>query len=253
MREMDYTELYDLVWLRAEDIHPYEVMVGQRTDAEEEASRKTIILDEIVPCLINALGCHWQHRIYCHDRFEWWLLATNFFDDLNSGPSEIAVAIIVSPGINIAAFRVQGSQLDRERAADIKSGIGGYLRMSRVVHCVDYDNFKLMEDPSILRGLLVWARSGNPISIDFDVARERSSGVLREGCSVKYAWIDGHSKAFALTELCAVLDVSISGYRAWKRGGAPDRKRMTDIQTLAVIRAIHAELKGAYGSEAHGA
>ena len=65
---------------------------------------------------------------------------------------------------------------------------------------------------------------------------------------MKYAWIDSQRKAFDLTELCAVLDVSVSGYRAWKRGGKSDRKRLTDPQMLTLIRAIHAELKGAYGS-----
>lgn len=65
---------------------------------------------------------------------------------------------------------------------------------------------------------------------------------------MKYAWMLENSKAYALTEMCAVLDISISGYRAWKQGGTPDRKRLTDAQTLAVIRAIHSELKGAYGS-----
>jgi transposase InsO family protein len=65
---------------------------------------------------------------------------------------------------------------------------------------------------------------------------------------VKYAWIAGQGKAFSLVEMCDVLDVSISGYRAWKRGGKSDRKRLTDSQMLALIRAIHAELKGAYGS-----
>lgn len=65
---------------------------------------------------------------------------------------------------------------------------------------------------------------------------------------MKYAWIDAHTKAFALNEMCSVLDVSISGYRARKSGGTPDRKRLTDAQMLAVIEAIHAELKGAYGS-----
>jgi len=65
---------------------------------------------------------------------------------------------------------------------------------------------------------------------------------------VKYAWIEAHGKSFGLTEMCAALDVSISGYRAWKRGGKSDRKRLTDTQTLTVMRAIHAELKGAYGS-----
>ena len=65
---------------------------------------------------------------------------------------------------------------------------------------------------------------------------------------MKYAWIAAQGKAFSLTEMCEVLGVSISGYRAWKRGGAPDRKRLTDSQMLALIRSIHAELKGAYGS-----
>ena len=65
---------------------------------------------------------------------------------------------------------------------------------------------------------------------------------------MKYAWIAEQGKAFALAEMCAVLDVSISGYRAWKRGGRPDRKRLTDSQMLALIQSIHAELKGAYGS-----
>lgn len=65
---------------------------------------------------------------------------------------------------------------------------------------------------------------------------------------MKYAWIESQRKTFALTEACALLDVSVSGYRAWKRGGSPDRKRLTDDQMLVLIRAIHVELKGVYGS-----
>lgn len=65
---------------------------------------------------------------------------------------------------------------------------------------------------------------------------------------MKYAWIAAQGNAFALTEMCDVLDVSISAYRAWKRGGKPDCKRLSDSQMLALIRAVHAELKGAYGS-----
>ena len=42
--------------------------------------------------------------------------------------------------------------------------------------------------------------------------------------------------------------MSISGYRAWKRGGRPGGKRLSDVQMLALIRAIHRELNGAYGS-----
>ena len=65
---------------------------------------------------------------------------------------------------------------------------------------------------------------------------------------MKYAWIEMQRETFELAELCAVLDVSVSGYRAWKRGGTPDRKRLADAQMLTLIRAIHAEVKGAYGS-----
>jgi transposase InsO family protein len=65
---------------------------------------------------------------------------------------------------------------------------------------------------------------------------------------VKYAWIDAHRDRFALSELCTVLEVSVGGYRAWQGGGTPDRRGLTDAQLLALIRSIHAELKGAYGS-----
>jgi putative transposase len=51
-----------------------------------------------------------------------------------------------------------------------------------------------------------------------------------------------------LSELCGVLGVSVSGYRAWKGGGTADRQRLTDTQLLVLIQSIHAELKGAYGS-----
>jgi putative transposase len=65
---------------------------------------------------------------------------------------------------------------------------------------------------------------------------------------VKSAWIDAHRATFDLAVMCAVLAVSVSGYRAWKRGGTPDRQGLTDPPLLALIQSIHAELKGAYGS-----
>ncbi len=65
---------------------------------------------------------------------------------------------------------------------------------------------------------------------------------------MKYAWIDSHRRRYPLSTLCEVLSVSLNGYRAWKRGGTPGRKRLTDAQLLALIRAIHVEVKGAYGS-----
>jgi len=65
---------------------------------------------------------------------------------------------------------------------------------------------------------------------------------------VKYAWIDGQRNEFGLDEMCAVLNVSVSGYRAWKRGGKPERTRLTDTQMLMWIQSIHLEFKEIYGS-----
>ncbi len=65
---------------------------------------------------------------------------------------------------------------------------------------------------------------------------------------MKYAWIDTQRKDFPLPAMVQALAVSISGYRAWKHGGRPNRKRLTDAQLLALIQTIHRELKGAYGS-----
>jgi putative transposase len=74
---------------------------------------------------------------------------------------------------------------------------------------------------------------------------------------VKYAWIDAQRREFPLPDMCEVLAVSISGYRAWRRGGTPDRTRLTDPQAVALMKSIHAEVKAAYGSrrmhrELHG-
>ena len=65
---------------------------------------------------------------------------------------------------------------------------------------------------------------------------------------MKYAWIEAHRQDYELTEMCDMLLVSHNGYRAWKEGGSQTRKRLTDAQMLALIEAIHAELKGTYGS-----
>ena len=63
---------------------------------------------------------------------------------------------------------------------------------------------------------------------------------------MKYAWIAEQGLRYPLVDLCEVLDVSISGYRAWKRGGRPDRQRLTDALMLALIQAIHARHKRRY-------
>ncbi len=65
---------------------------------------------------------------------------------------------------------------------------------------------------------------------------------------MKYAWIDAQRRCYPLPDTCEVLAVSISGYRAWRRGGKPDRTRLTDPQAVALIMSIHAKVKAAYGS-----
>lgn len=65
---------------------------------------------------------------------------------------------------------------------------------------------------------------------------------------MKYAWIAGQRAAYPLPAMCTTLGVSSSGYRAWQRGGRTNGQRLSNAQLLALIRALHAELKGAYGS-----
>ncbi len=70
---------------------------------------------------------------------------------------------------------------------------------------------------------------------------------------MRCAWIDAHRQEFALAAPCAGLEISVSGYRAWKkawkqarkRGGTPERSRLTNSQMVALIRTSHANSRGA--------
>src|ERR1700675_4041757 len=48
--------------------------------------------------------------------------------------------------------------------------------------------------------------------------------------------------------MCALLQVSLNGFRAWLRSGSAHRQRLSEAQLVALIRGIHAEVKCAYGS-----
>lgn len=65
---------------------------------------------------------------------------------------------------------------------------------------------------------------------------------------MKYAWIDAQRREYPLPDMCEVLAVSASGYRAWQRGGTPESSRLSDAQAVALMKAIHAQVKAAYGS-----
>jgi len=64
---------------------------------------------------------------------------------------------------------------------------------------------------------------------------------------VKYAWIEKQAGLWPVGVMCEVLGVSQSGLKAWRSGGKRSQ-RLTDAQLLVLIRAIHAQFKGAYGS-----
>jgi putative transposase len=65
---------------------------------------------------------------------------------------------------------------------------------------------------------------------------------------VKYAWIARHAQQWPVAKLCRALDVSASGFKAWRGGGKRCTEHLSDAHLLLLIRAIHAELKGTYGS-----
>lgn len=64
---------------------------------------------------------------------------------------------------------------------------------------------------------------------------------------MRYAFIEQHRGSYPLQGLCAVLQVSDSGFASWQRGEGPQRW-LSDRQLLAHIREVHEETKAAYGS-----
>jgi transposase InsO family protein len=64
---------------------------------------------------------------------------------------------------------------------------------------------------------------------------------------VKFAWIDDHPDDWPVAWQCATLDVSRSGYYAWRK--RPAGKRAARRAALAAqVRQAHADSRGRYGS-----
>ncbi|WP_217704264.1 IS3 family transposase [Piscinibacter koreensis] len=74
----------------------------------------------------------------------------------------------------------------------------------------------------------------------------KSSGVLREGVAVKYAWIQEHGDSYPVARLCRLLGVSRSGYLQW-RVRPPSARSLANADLDAQVAAVHAESSRTYG------
>ena len=61
---------------------------------------------------------------------------------------------------------------------------------------------------------------------------------------MKYAWIDDQRAFYQLSSLCGMLSISVSDFRVWRRGGKSRCELLVDVRMLALIRSIHAQVKG---------
>jgi putative transposase len=64
---------------------------------------------------------------------------------------------------------------------------------------------------------------------------------------VRYRFIQQHEGRFRVASLCRTLQVSRSGYSAWKKR-LPSRRSQEENELLVHIRAVYQESRGTYGS-----
>ncbi|XXV26170.1 IS3 family transposase [Sorangium sp. So ce1389] len=76
---------------------------------------------------------------------------------------------------------------------------------------------------------------------------KKNGGLLREGERVRFEFIDAEKAHYPVLVLCAVLQVTRSGYYAWASRSVAARAK-ADAQLSAQIRAVHNKSRGRYGS-----
>lgn len=65
---------------------------------------------------------------------------------------------------------------------------------------------------------------------------------------MKYAWISQHRDLYPIVVMCRVLEVSKSGFYAW-RDRPPSERAQRHERIQAVVRKVHAASHGIYGSQ----
>ena len=64
---------------------------------------------------------------------------------------------------------------------------------------------------------------------------------------MKFRFVQEYRETFRVGMMCRVLKVSRSGYYAWRRR-EPSRREIEDQRHAALIRDVHVESRGTYGS-----
>jgi len=85
-----------------------------------------------------------------------------------------------------------------------------------------------------------------------DVKMERdllkSCDVFREGVAVKYGRIDELRQTYPVAAMCRLLDVSESGYHAWRKR-PPSPRAQANARLEVEIKAAHERTRQTYGPE----
>src|SRR5262249_22797889 len=71
---------------------------------------------------------------------------------------------------------------------------------------------------------------------------KKSDGLLRQGCTMRFAFIQSHARIWHVRTMCRVLEVSRAGYYAWR--ARPLCERVQDDRVLTEkIREIQQRVK----------
>ena len=89
-----------------------------------------------------------------------------------------------------------------------------------------------------------------------DLARQerdllkKALGLLRQGKSMRFRFIDAERAGLAMPifRLCRLLQVSVSGFYAWRNRG-PSQRQLDDMVLLAHVRAAFRRSRESYGAE----
>jgi transposase InsO family protein len=87
-------------------------------------------------------------------------------------------------------------------------------------------------------------RENERLRMERDILRKSN---LRRNPDMSFRFIEDHREAYPVRVLCAVLEVSLAGYYAW-RSRPPSTRSTANRELVAAIRRVHQDSGGRYGS-----